>query len=270
MDSDKIITVKNLTAKYGNDIILDDISFYVLRGEILVILGTSGSGKSTLMKHLIGLIKPYAGSVVVDGIDITAGDDDSLGQLFSRIGVLYQGSALLGSMTLAENVALPLLEYTNFPKDVISKLVHLKLCRFDLADYEAYPPSEISGGMKKRAGLARALALNPKILFLDEPTAGLDPLKSAEIDDLILEINKNTGTTVVIVTHELESIFSIADRVIMIDKGKKGILAEGDPIFLRDQSPDIFVRQFFTGRRRKKGAGSSGAAGEKASRFEQK
>ena len=246
MSSEIIISVKNLKARYEDNIILDDISFHVLKGEVFVILGTSGSGKSTLLRHMIGLIKPSAGSILVDGVDITTGDEDALSKLFTKIGVLFQGSALFGSMTLAENVALPLLEYTSFSKDVIAKLVHLNLCRFDLADYEEYTPSEISGGMKKRAGLARALALSPKILFLDEPTAGLDPIKSAEIDDLILKINRESGTTVVVITHELDSIFNIADRVIMIDNGKKGVIAEGDPIFLRDQSDNAFVRQFFS------------------------
>jgi phospholipid/cholesterol/gamma-HCH transport system ATP-binding protein len=244
MNSETIISVNNLTARYEDDMILDDISFRVLKGEILAILGTSGSGKSTLLKHMVGLIKPYAGSIIVDGVDITTGDEHALSQLFKKIGVLFQGGALFGSMTLAENVALPLLEYTRFSKDVVAKLVHLKLCRFDLADYEEYLPAEISGGMKKRAGLARALALNPKILFLDEPTAGLDPIKSAEIDDLILQICRESGTTVVAVTHELDSIFNIADRVILIDKGKKGIIAEGDPVTLRDHSTDNFVQQF--------------------------
>jgi phospholipid/cholesterol/gamma-HCH transport system ATP-binding protein len=251
MNSETIISVKNLTARYEDNIILDDISFHVLKGEVFVILGTSGSGKSTLLRHMIGLIKPYAGSIIVDGVDITTGDEDAFGNLFKKIGVLFQGSALFGSMTLAENIALPLLEYTRFPKDVIAKLVHLKLCRFDLADYEEYTPAEISGGMKKRAGLARALALSPKILFLDEPTAGLDPITSAEIDDLILQIRRESGATVVAVTHQLDSIFNIADRIIMIDKGKKGIIAEGDPIFLRDHSVNPFVRQFFVRKRRK-------------------
>jgi len=253
MNSETIISVKNLTAKYEDNIILDDISFHVIKGEILVIMGTSGCGKSTLLRHLIGLIKPFAGSIVVDGYDITTGDEEALSQLFKKIGVLFQGSALFGSMTLAENIALPLLEYTRFPKDVIAKLVHLKLCRFDLADYEEYTPSEISGGMKKRAGLARALALSPKILFLDEPTAGLDPINAAEIDDLILQINRESGATVVVVTHELDSIFNIADRVIMIDKGKKGIIADGDPISLRDQSVNPFVRRFFVRKRQNTG-----------------
>lgn len=245
MATETIISVSNLTAGYEGNIILNDISFQVLRGEIFVILGTSGSGKSTLLKHLIGLVQPHAGRIVVDGIDITQGDDAALSRLFTKIGVLFQSSALFGSMTLAENVALPLLEYTRFPRDVIAKLVHLKLCRFDLADYEGYTPSEISGGMKKRAGLARALALSPEILFLDEPTAGLDPIKSAEIDELILQINQDFGTTIVVVTHELDSIFKIAHRVIMIDKDRKGVIAEGDPAWLRDQSTDGFVRRFF-------------------------
>jgi phospholipid/cholesterol/gamma-HCH transport system ATP-binding protein len=256
MNSETIISVKNLTARYEDNIILDDISFHVLKGEVFVILGTSGSGKSTLLRHMIGLIKPSAGSIIVDGVDITTGDEDALSKLFKKIGVLFQGSALFGSMTLAENIALPLLEYTRFSKDVIAKLVHLNLCRFDLADYEEYTPSEISGGMKKRAGLARALALSPKILFLDEPTAGLDPIKSAEIDDLILKINRESGTTMVVITHELDSIFNIADRVIMIDNSKKGVIAEGDPIFLRDQSDDTFVRQFFARKKQNAGARS--------------
>jgi phospholipid/cholesterol/gamma-HCH transport system ATP-binding protein len=249
MTQEPIIIVKNLAAKYGDDMILNDISFEVREGEVFVILGTSGSGKSTLLKHLIGLMTPSSGSVIVDGIDISRGNEDTLGRLFKKIGVLFQGSALFGSMTLAENIALPLLEHTRLNKDVIAKLVHLKLCRFDLADYEAYSPSELSGGMKKRAGLARALALNPKILFLDEPSAGLDPIKSAEIDELILQINRDSGTTVVAVTHELDSIFRIADRIIMIDKDTGGILAKGDPSVLRDQSPNLFVRQFFSGQK---------------------
>lgn len=245
MTQEKIIQVKNLVAKYDDKIILDDISFDVLKGEIFVIVGTSGCGKSTLLKHLIGLITPYTGQIIIDNIDITSGDDALLNGMFRKVGVLFQGSALLGSMTIAENVALPLLEYSKLPRDVIAKLVHEKLCMFELADYQDYMPAEISGGMKKRAGLARALALNPMLLFLDEPTSGLDPIKSAEIDELIQRINHRTGTTLVIVSHALDSIFSIADRVIMIDKDKKGIIAEGNPMDLRDHNPDRFVQRFF-------------------------
>lgn len=245
MERDKVIQVQNLVAQYGDDLILDNISFDVAKGEIVVILGTSGSGKSTLLKHLIGLLQPYAGSIHINGMDIASADPDAQHNVFRDIGVLFQGSALFGSMTLAENVALPILEYASLPKDAVSRLVQMKLCQFDLLEYQEYMPSEISGGMKKRAGLARALALNPKILFLDEPTAGLDPVRSAEIDELVLRINASANTTMIIVTHELDSIFNIANRIIMIDKDKKGIIADGDPHYLKDHSPDPVVRQFF-------------------------
>jgi len=245
MTHNKIIQVKNLVARYGDDVILDNISFDVEQGEILVILGSSGSGKSTLLKHLIGLIQPHAGTIFIKGVDITASDEDAQHKVFRDIGVLFQGSALFGSMTLAENVALPILEYAGLPKEAVRRLVQMKLCQFELLDYQNYMPSEISGGMKKRAGLARALALNPKILFLDEPTAGLDPVMSAEIDELVLQINAAAGTTMIIVTHALDSIFNIANRVIMIDKEKRGIVADGDPRYLRDHSPEPVVKRFF-------------------------
>ena len=245
MERNKIIQVHNLVAKYGDDLILDDVSFDVAEGEIVVILGTSGSGKSTLLKHLIGLRQPYSGTIRIKGQDIASSDPDAQHNVFRDIGVLFQGSALFGSMTLAENVALPILEYAGLPKDAVTRLVQIKLCQFDLLEYQEYMPSEISGGMKKRAGLARALALNPKILFLDEPTAGLDPVRSAEIDELVLSINAAARTTMIIVTHELDSIFNIANRVIMIDKELKGIIADGDPRYLREHSPNPAVRQFF-------------------------
>ena len=245
MEPNKVIQVQNLVAKYGDDLILDDISFDVTEGEIVIILGTSGSGKSTLLKHLIGLLQPHSGTIRIRGRDISSNGPATQYNVFRDIGVLFQGSALFGSMTLAENVALPIQEYAGLPKDAVARLVQLKLRQFDLLEYQEYMPSEISGGMKKRAGLARALALNPRILFLDEPTAGLDPVRSAEIDELVLRINAAANTTMVIVTHELDSIFNIANRVIMIDKEKKGIIADGDPHLLRDQSPDPVVRQFF-------------------------
>ena len=245
MAHNKVIQVNNLIAKYGDDLILDNISFDVAEGEIVIILGTSGSGKSTLLKHLIGLLQPFSGTIHINGVDIASNDPDAQNNVFRDIGVLFQGSALFGSMTLAQNVALPILEYAGLPKDAVTRLVQMKLCQFDLLEYQEYMPSEISGGMKKRAGLARALALNPKILFLDEPTAGLDPVRSAEIDELVLRINANANTTMVIVTHELDSIFNIANRVIMIDKEKKRIIADGNPHHLKDNSPDPVVRQFF-------------------------
>jgi len=240
-----IIQVKNLIARFHEHIILDRISFEVYQGEILVIVGESGCGKSTLLKHLIGLYHPPSGQVLIEGEDITTCDEVEFQKVLRKIGVLYQGSALLSSMTLSENVALPIQEYTDLPHDSIDTMVKMKLTLVNLDGYEHYLPSEISGGMKKRAALARAMALNPTILFFDEPSAGLDPLSSAELDNLIITINRNLGTTMVIVTHELHSIFAVAHRVIMLDARAKGIIAEGNPYELRDKSTNPFVRQFF-------------------------
>jgi phospholipid/cholesterol/gamma-HCH transport system ATP-binding protein len=240
-----MIQVRDLTARYGDDTILEGISFDVFEGEIFVILGGSGCGKSTLLKHLIGLIRPYRGQVIVDGEDITHADSQGYHRLLRKIGILYQGGALFGSMTLAENVALPIMEYTDLSSDLVSALVRMKLSLVQLEGYEDYLPSEISGGMKKRAGLARAMALNPKILFFDEPSAGLDPVTSAGLDRLILHLNKSLGTTMVIVTHELQSILTVAQRVIMLDKGTRGIVAEGDPVHLRETSRNPLVWRFF-------------------------
>jgi phospholipid/cholesterol/gamma-HCH transport system ATP-binding protein len=240
-----IIQVKDLVAEYGEDVILDRISFDVYEGEIFAVLGGSGSGKSTLLKHLIGLLRPRSGQVLIDGDDITRCDDKKLQKILRKIGVLYQSAALFGSMTLAENVALPVLEYTDLPGKSIDNLVKMKLNLVHLDGYENHLPSEISGGMKKRAGLARAMALNPKILFFDEPSAGLDPVTSAELDKLILNLNRNLKTTMVIVTHELQSIFAVAHRVVMLHKSNRGIIASGDPNYLRDHSRNPFVKQFF-------------------------
>jgi phospholipid/cholesterol/gamma-HCH transport system ATP-binding protein len=245
MGKKAIINVKNLVAQYDDDLILDNISFDVFEGEILVVLGSSGCGKSTLLRHMVGLDKPFSGKIMIDNKDIIPSDDSSYFNVLRKIGVLFQSSALFGSMTVAENVALPIQEYSGLSKNSIANLVRMKLCMVNLEGYEDYLPSEISGGMKKRAGLARALALNPKILFLDEPTAGLDPVSSAEIDELILLINKSIGTTIVIVTHALDSILNVAQRIIMLDKKTKGIIAEGNPRYLKDHSQNLSVRQFF-------------------------
>ena len=244
-EKETIIRVKNLAARYGNNTILDHISFDVLRGEILAVLGASGCGKTTLMRNMIGLNKPDSGQVFIDGDDITSNDDAVLQRALQKIGVLFQSSALLGSMSIAENLSLPIAKSSGLPKKIIDNLVRMKLCLLSLEGYENYLPSEISGGMKKRAGLARALTLNPKILFLDEPSAGLDPIISAEIDEMILHINRHLGTTIVIVTHELDSIFRVAQRVIMLDRDSKGIIADGNPIDLKNHSPNPFVIQFF-------------------------
>ena len=240
-----IIQVRDLVARFGDEIILDGISFDVYEGEIFVVLGGSGCGKSTLLKHLIGLIPPSSGRIIIDGDDISKCDDAILKRVLRKIGVLYQSAALLGSMTLAENIALPIKEYTDLPNKSVETLVKMKLNLVNLDGYENHLPSEISGGMKKRAGLARAMALNPKILFFDEPSAGLDPITSSELDNLIIHLNKVLGTTMVIVTHELPSIFAVAQRVIMLDKRTRGVIAEGDPVYLRDHSQNPFVSQFF-------------------------
>ena len=245
MNPTSIISVQHLVARYGENTILDDVNFDIHQGEIFVILGGSGCGKSTLMRHIIGLNRPYSGNILVDNIDITRCREAEFFEFLKKIGVLFQSSGLIGAMTLFENIALPIYEYTSLSKNAVEKLVRLKLKLVDLEGYESLLPSELSGGMKKRAGLARALALSPKILFLDEPSAGLDPITSSEIDELIMHINKNIGTTLVIVTHELDSIFRIADRIIMLDKQTKGIIAEGTPKDLKNNSPHPLVRQFF-------------------------
>jgi len=245
MTRNTVIQVKDLIAKYGDDTVLDRISFDVYEGEIFAVLGGSGSGKSTLLKHLIGLLPPHSGQVIIDGNDISNSDEKRFQQTLRKIGVLYQSAALFGSMTLAENVALPIVEYTDLDRKSVDNLVKLKLNLVHLDGYENHLPSEISGGMKKRAGLARAMALNPKILFFDEPSAGLDPVTSAELDNLIISLNKNLGTTMVIVTHELQSIFAVAHRVIMLHKSNRGVIAAGDPNYLKDHSQNPFVKQFF-------------------------
>ncbi|MFP3928999.1 MAG: ABC transporter ATP-binding protein [Desulfobacteraceae bacterium] len=240
-----IVRVRNLAAGYAGDIILQNVSFDVYEGEIFVVLGGSGCGKSTLLKHLIGLFRPIEGQVFIEDQDISKCDDKTLHAVLRKIGVLYQSGALFGSMTVAENIALPIEEYTDLPEESVETLVKLKLALVRLEGFEGSLPSELSGGMKKRAALARAMALNPRILFFDEPSAGLDPVTSAGLDELIIRLNRILGVTIVLVTHDLPSIFRVAHRVIMLDKQARGIIAEGDPRYLREQSRDPFVRRFF-------------------------
>jgi phospholipid/cholesterol/gamma-HCH transport system ATP-binding protein len=239
------IVVEHLVARYGDTTILDDVSLTVHRGERLVIVGGSGCGKTTLLRHLIGLQRPAAGRVLIDGEDVGRADEDRLRHIQRKFGVLFQAGALFASLTLGENVALPLEEYTALPRATIELIVRIKLSMVKLAGFEAFMISELSGGMKKRAALARAAALDPSILFFDEPSAGLDPVTSAELDELIVQMNRSLGTTVVAVSHELASIFSIADRVVMLDGPSKHIIAEGAPAALRDTHPDPRVHAFF-------------------------
>ena len=243
--SDPAITVRNLTMAYGDTLIQRDLNFEVQRGDIFVIMGGSGCGKSTLLRHLIGLQRPTAGSVCYGKDDFWAASPEAQDQLKRRFGILFQAGALWSSLTLAENVALPLEEFTPLPADAISEIVSTKLALVGLAGFEHYYPSEISGGMKKRAGLARAMALNPEILFFDEPSAGLDPLSSRRLDELILELRDSLGATIVLVTHELPSIFAVASNSVFLDAESKTMIAHGDPKQLAKHGPEA-VRHFLS------------------------
>ena len=241
-----IISVEDFTAAYDGQVILEHINFEIYAGEVFVILGGSGSGKSTLLKHMIALHKPARGRILIDGQDIAAAEGDERLNMLKKFGVMYQSGALFGSMTLLENVSLPLEEFTDLPPDAIRLIAMMKLQRVGLSGFADLMPSELSGGMQKRAAIARAMALDPHLLFLDELSAGLDPVASAELDQLVLSLSRSLKMTFVVVTHELPSIFTIADRIIMLDKQEKGIVAMGKPQELRDHSDNPRVRQFFS------------------------
>ncbi len=240
------IAVQNVTMAYGDFVIQRDLNFSVKAGEIFIIMGGSGCGKSTVLKALTGLKAPSRGNVLYDGQNFWRADPEERDRMMRCFGILYQAGALWSSMTLAENVGLPLGEYTSLRASEIREIASLKLALVGLAGFEDYYPSEISGGMRKRAGVARALAMDPDILYFDEPSAGLDPISSKLLDDLILELRDSLGATVAVVTHELASIFSIADSSVFLDAETKTMLAVGNPKRLRDESEDPRVRTFLT------------------------
>lgn len=240
------IRVSDLTMAYGDFVIQKDLNFTINRGEIFIIMGGSGCGKTTLLRHLIGLKRPVKGKVFYENTSFWDVDEEERNRIMRRCGILYQGSALWSSMTLAENVALPLEEYTDLSQAEIREIVSLKLAMVGLAGYEEFYPAELSGGMQKRAGLARAMALDPEILFFDEPSSGLDPVSARRLDDLILELRAGLGTTVVVVTHELASIFAIGNNSIFLDADARTMIAQGDPHRILAEAKEPKVIEFLT------------------------
>ena len=246
MKSPVEIAVSDLTIAYGDFVLLKNVSFEVNKGDVFIIMGASGGGKSSLLRVLTGLVPAARGKIVIGGVNFTAADEQKRQQIMQKCGILYQSGALFSSMTLAENIAMPLKQYTNYSDKMISELLSLKLALVGLTGFEDFYPSEISGGMKKRAGLARALALDPEIVYFDEPSAGLDPISSKMLDDLILDINQSLGTTIVVVTHELNSIFAIGNNSIFLDTATKSISARGNPHELLKNPPNQDVYNFLT------------------------
>jgi ABC-type transport system involved in resistance to organic solvents, ATPase component len=239
-----IIEVKNLSKKYGKLLVLENINFDIYRGEILCIVGGSGCGKSTLLRQIIGLESPTTGEIYVDGELYFPSNAKVQERIMKKFGVMFQLGGLLASMTLEENIELPLKTYTSLSSNEIKEIIKIKLAAVGLDGFQDYLPSEISGGMKKRAALARAMALDPEILFFDEPSSGLDPITSAALDNLIIELNKSLGTTMIIVTHDLASIYNVAHRIVMLDKSIKGVLAIGTPEEMKNSSNELIYNFF--------------------------
>jgi phospholipid/cholesterol/gamma-HCH transport system ATP-binding protein len=240
------IIVKDLTMAYGDFVVMRDLSFTINRRDVFIIMGGSGCGKSTMMSIMIGLKSPAKGQVFYEEVDFWGSDAQTRQQVIRRAGVMYQSGALWSSMTLGENVALPLETYTALGPGEIREVVELKLALVGLAGFEEFYPSEISGGMQKRAGIARAMALDPDVLFFDEPSAGLDPVSARRLDDLILQLSESLGTTMVVVTHELASIFTIGNNSVFLDASKRTMTATGDPKKLLAETKDPTLRHFLT------------------------
>jgi len=240
------ITVKDLTMAYGDFVVMRELSFVVNRGDVFIIMGGSGCGKSTMMTIMTGLKSPAKGKIFYDDVDFWGSDEETRDRIIRRAGVMYQSGALWSSMTLAENVALPLEIYTSLRPGEVRDVVELKMALVGLAGFEEFYPSEISGGMQKRAGIARAMALDPEVLFFDEPSAGLDPVSARRLDDLILQLSESLGTTMVVVTHELASIFTIGNNSVFLDASKRTMTATGDPNKLLAETQDPTLRTFLT------------------------
>ncbi len=241
---DPMIEVRHLRKSFGNKVVLEDVNFSVSRGTVCAVMGGSGSGKSTILRHLIGAYKPDEGQIYLDGEEITCLSEREMERVRRKFGMLFQGGALLNSLTVGENIALPIRHHTDLPDETIEIMVKMKLELVGLRDAEHLKPSEISGGMQKRVSLARAIALDPKIVFYDEPSAGLDPVVSGVIDKLMSDLAKIMGITSVVVTHDMNSVFRIADRIIMLHRGR--IVANGTPEEIKTAS-DPLVQQFVTG-----------------------
>ncbi len=240
------IEIRDLTMAYGSFVVMRDINARIKRGEIFIIMGGSGCGKSTLLRHMIGLKEPSRGEIYYEGVPFWNSEEEVRQKMLRNFGVLFQSGALWSSMTLAENIGLPLGEYTELTQAEIGEIARLKLALVGLKGFEEYYPAEISGGMCKRAGLARALALDPEVLFLDEPSAGLDPISARNLDELILQLRDSLGATFVVVSHELASIFTIADNSVFLDPGTRSMRVQGNPRELLKNSPDPAVREFLT------------------------